>query len=128
MTTPQDPGTPENPPPGGFPPPPPEGYGQPPAGYGPPPPYGQQPPPGYGQYGAPAQGTNTLAIIALVSAFFCAPAAIVMGFIARGQIKQRGGSGAGLALAAIIIGSASMVLGLLVVAGGGLMAGAGAGL
>ncbi len=114
---PQQPSDPFAPPPeGGTPPPPPAqpaGYGPPP-GY-PPPNYG---PPGYGQqpaygYPAPTAGTNTLAIIALVASFFCSPAGLVMGFIARGQIKQSGQGGSGIALAAIIISAVSIVVGVL---------------
>jgi hypothetical protein len=45
-----------------------------------------------------------LAIIAFVSAFLCGPAGLVMGFLARQQVKERNEGGEGLALAAIIIG------------------------
>jgi hypothetical protein len=94
--------------------PPPSGYGPPP-GYPPQPAYGQpaygQPaygPPGYGPppgyppaYGAP---TNTMAILALVLAFVFAPAGLILGIIARKQIKQTGEQGEGLALAGVIVG------------------------
>lgn len=128
MTAPQDPfaapGD-DDRPSGGAP-----GYGQQPSGqqpgYGQQPQYGQQPAyseqPAYGQpaYGyAPARsGTSGLAIGAFVAAFFCAPAGIIMGFIARNQIKTSGQGGNGLALAAIIIGIVSIVLGVLVVGAG----------
>src|SRR3954452_23586293 len=85
--------------------PPPPGYG-PPSGYGPPPGY---PPPGYGPppY-APSQAwgrpTNTMAILALVMAFVFAPAGLILGIIARKQIRQTGEDGDGLALAGIIVG------------------------
>ena len=117
MTEPQDPfATPDQPPAqppaGGYPPPPPpvsaSDYGQPA--------YGQ---PGYGQ----SAKTNTLAIIALIAAFICSPAGIIMGFIARSQIKQRGERGDGLALAAIIIGFAIIVLNIALVATGGFHTG-----
>jgi uncharacterized protein DUF4190 len=92
-----------------------ESAGQPTAGYG------QQPPPGYGQqqygygpmpgyapgYGAPAYGprpTNTMAILALVLAFVFAPAGLVLGIMARKQIRQTGEEGDGLALAGMIVG------------------------
>jgi len=80
----------------------PEGQ-QPPGAYPPPPPlqpneYGQ--PPAYGQ----PRKTNTLAIVALVAAFFCSPAGIIMGLISKNQIKQRGEGGDGLATAAIVVG------------------------
>jgi hypothetical protein len=105
-----------------------QGYGQQPA-YGQPtgqPGYGQQPygQPQYGQqpysqqpYGQPAYGqqpgyapqayarpTNTMAILALVMAFVFAPAGLILGIVARRQIKQTGEEGDGLALAGIIVG------------------------
>jgi len=84
------------------------GYGQP--GYGPvpgyPPGYG---PPGYAPPGYPfppyARPTNMMAILALVLAFVFAPAGLVLGIIARRQIRQTGEQGDGLALAGIIIGA-----------------------
>ena len=104
------------PPPGGTPDPyqPQQPYGQPydpsaPASgqpYGQPQ-YGQQP--GYGQPYAqqpysPAAPTNTMAILALVFAFVFAPAAIVMGHVAKKQIRQTGESGEGLATAGLWLG------------------------
>ncbi|MCF6736397.1 DUF4190 domain-containing protein [Blastococcus sp. KM273129] len=81
-------------------------YGGTTPGYGPPPGYGQPygPPPGYGppQWGRP---TNTLAILALVMAFVFAPAGLVLGIVARRQIRRTGEDGAGLALAGIIVGA-----------------------
>jgi hypothetical protein len=77
----------------------------PPPGYGPPPAY---PPPGYGPPGYPPAGwgrpTNTVAILALVMAFVFAPAGLVLGIVARKQIRQTGEDGDGLALAGIIVG------------------------
>lgn len=77
-------------------------YGQPAYGqqYGQPA-YGQQP-----GYAAPAYGrpTNTMAILALVMAFVFAPAGVILGIIARKQIRQTGEDGSGLALAGIIVG------------------------
>jgi hypothetical protein len=78
----------------------------PPAGYGPP----GYPPPGYTTPGYPPSGfyrppTNTLAVLALVFAFVIAPAGIVLGVMARKQIRQTGEEGDGLALAGIIVGS-----------------------
>jgi hypothetical protein len=61
------------------------------------------PPPYYG-YPPPPRGTNTMAILALVFAFVFAPAAIVLGHIARKQIQQTGEDGDGMALAGMIIG------------------------
>jgi len=87
---------------------PPPGYGSPPA-YGPPP--GQAPHPGYGPppgYAPPPwawrRPTNPLAILSLVLAFVFAPAGLVLGIIARRQIKQTQEDGDGLALAGIIVG------------------------
>jgi hypothetical protein len=102
-------------------------YGQPPTSgqpYGQPPtsdPYGQQQqygqPPAYGQppYGAqpgyppqpiyvPVAGTNTMAILALVFAFICSPVAIVLGHLAKKQIRQTGEQGDGLATAGLWLG------------------------
>jgi hypothetical protein len=95
-------------------------YGQPTSGqpssgqpYGQPPPYGQQPyggQQGYGQpmYGqapyAPVATTNTMAILALVFAFVFSPAAIVMGHVAKKQIRQTGEQGEGLATAGLWLG------------------------
>jgi hypothetical protein len=116
----------------------PPGYGQPPPGYGqqgysqqayaqqgyPPPGYPAPgyPPPGYAPPGYPATAirpTNTMAILALVFAFVFAPAAIVLGVLARRQIRETGEQGDGLALAGIIVGSiltamfALMVIGMI---------------
>jgi hypothetical protein len=63
----------------------------------------------------PARPTNTLAIIALIAAFVVAPVGIILGFIAKNQIKQTGENGAGLAKAAIIVGIVLTVLWLLIV-------------
>jgi len=79
-------------------------YGQQPYGQQP---YGQQPPygqPGYGQPYAPGPSTNTMAILALVFAFVFAPAAIVMGHVAKKQIRQTGEGGDGLATAGLWLG------------------------
>jgi hypothetical protein len=78
-------------------------YGTPQAG-----PYG---PPPYGYPYPPMQmGTNTLAILALVFAFIFAPAAIVMGVIARKQIRRTGEQGMGLATAGLVCGIVFSVL------------------
>ncbi len=64
-------------------------------------PYGGQPyPPPY----APVASTNTMAILALVFAFIFAPAAIVLGHIAKKQIRQSGEQGEGLATAGLWLG------------------------
>jgi len=111
------------PPPAGPPPGSPGPYGQP--GYAQPGPayaqpgYGQQgyaqpgyappgyPPPGYGPPGYPpvyVRPTNTMAILALVMAFVFAPAGLILGIVARKQIRETGEDGDGLALAGIIVG------------------------
>ena len=66
-------------------------------------PWGQQqwgqptyPPPG--QYGPPAGGgTNVLAILSLVLAFVFAPAGVVLGHLAKRQIRRTGEAGDQLA-------------------------------
>ncbi len=58
-------------------------------------------PPGY----AWRRPTNGLAIAALVVAFVLAPAGIVLGVVARKQIRQTGEEGDGLALAGIVVGA-----------------------
>jgi hypothetical protein len=84
--------------------PPPAPQGNPPPGYGPPgyPPPGYGPPPGYPS--AYPRPTNTMAILALVMAFVFAPAGLVLGIVARRQIRETGEDGDGLALAGIIVG------------------------
>jgi len=93
-------------------------YGQvPPPGYGPPPGY---PPPGYGApgYPPPAWGrpTNTMAIVALVMAFVFAPAGLILGIVARKQIRRTGEDGDGLALAGIIVGGIVTAIFVLIIA------------
>ena len=61
--------------------------------------------------------TNTLAIIALIAAFVVAPAGIIIGFIAKGQIKQSGEAGGGLATAGIILGFVFTILYILLIVG-----------
>ena len=81
--------------------PPPPGSGPP---YGAQPAYGQQP---YGQqpYGyAPVATPNTMAILALVFAFIFSPAAIVLGHLAKRQIRQTGEQGEGMATAGLWLG------------------------
>ena len=96
------------------------GYGQP--AYGPPA-YGQSAP-GYGApgYGPPpgyapqwARPTNTMAILSLVLAFVFAPAGLVLGILARKQIRRTGEQGDGLALAGIIVGGIFSAIFLLMI-------------
>jgi hypothetical protein len=55
-------------------------------------------------YQSPAPGTSGLAIAAMVSVFVFGPLAVLLGHMARRQIRRTGQSGAGLALGALIIG------------------------
>jgi Domain of unknown function (DUF4190) len=89
---------------------------------GPPDPYGQQPPSKdsdpyaqqpYPQYGAPAAGTNIMAILSLIFAFVFAPVGIVLGHIAKKQIKETHEEGDGLATAGLVISYIFTGLGLL---------------
>lgn len=98
-------------------------YGQAPYGQAP---YGQQPygQPAYGQPGYPtAPKTNLLAILSLVAALvglFTAGVGsivgLILGFLARSQIKQRAEAGSGLATAGIIISIITLVLGIIGIA------------
>ena len=80
------------------------GYGAP--GYGPP---GYGPPPGYPPF-AYRRPTNTMAILALVFIFVFSPASLVLGLVARRQIRETGEQGDGMALAGIIVGGISVGL------------------
>ena len=51
-----------------------------------------------------APPTNGMAIAALILAFVFYPLGIILGHVARGQIKRTGEAGKGLATAALIIG------------------------
>jgi len=91
----------------GQPPPGQQGWGQPS--------WGQ---PGQGQpgWGHPGQGyypvpqTNVLAILSLVMAFVFAPAGLVLGIIAKSQIRQTGEQGEGLATAGIVISAVFLAI------------------
>ena len=78
--------------------------GQPPA-YGPPAPYGYPPP-----YGYPvARRTNGLAIASMVLGILWiywigSILALVFGYVARKQIRERGETGGGMATAGIVLG------------------------
>ena len=102
------------------------GYGPPPGhgaagyhqpghapGYGPPP--GHAPgygPPGYAPGYAPGwrRPTNGLAIAAVVTIFFFPPLSLLLGLMARQQIRQTGEEGDGLALAGIIVGGLAVAV------------------
>ena len=66
--------------------------------------------------GGAVAGTNVMAILALVFAFIFAPAAIVLGAVAKRQIRQTGEQGAGLAKAGFWLGIVFTLLGVLWVA------------
>ena len=73
--------------------------GQPPYGQ----PYGQ---PGYGGPGygrAPAGGARLMAILSLIFAFVFPPAGIVLGHLARRQIKVTGEDGGSLSTAGLVL-------------------------
>lgn len=68
-------------------------------------------------YTAPGERWNVLAIVGFVlSLLGFNIVAIVLGFVGLSQIKRTGEKGRGLALAAVIIGIASIVLGILFIA------------
>lgn len=100
-------------------------YGQP-QPFGQPQPYGQAPygqspyaPPPYMGYGPPQPTTNGLAIASLICSIgglvtcISAPVGIVLGHIARKQIRQTGEQGEGLAVAGLWVGYILTGLGLL---------------
>ena len=102
----------------------PQNPNQPPAyGENPPPPYSppsypQSAPPAYGApvyqagTGAPVPG-RTLGIVAFVLSFFAQLFGLILGIVALVQSKKAG-RGNGFAIAAIIIGAISVVVGLIV--------------
>ncbi|MDM4722356.1 DUF4190 domain-containing protein [Micromonospora sp. WMMA1363] len=115
---------PSQPPPPGYDPsqPPPPGYdpGQPPPPHGAPAgqPYG--PPPPYPPYGPPAaagRGMNVLAILSLVFAFVFAPAGIVLGHLAKRQLRTSGEEGEQLATWGLILSYVFTGLGVLACCG-----------
>ncbi|MEV4847172.1 DUF4190 domain-containing protein [Micromonospora matsumotoense] len=129
-TEPPQSGPPAEPPPWEQPPPGEQPWGQPtpaePPWGQPPPggqPWGQQqwgqptyPPPG--QYGPPAGGgTNVLAILSLVLAFVFAPAGVVLGHLAKRQIRRTGEAGDQLATWGLVLSYAFTVIGVLVCCG-----------
>jgi hypothetical protein len=61
---------------------------------------------------APEPKLNTLSWISVVVAFIAAPVAIVLGLVARSQIRRTGERGKGLALAGTILGSVFTVIGV----------------
>jgi len=68
---------------------------------------GERPPAGFAPpiaMPSAAGRTNTLAILALVFAIIGSIVGLILGYVARSQIRRTGEAGAGLALAAIVIG------------------------
>ncbi|WP_374946383.1 DUF4190 domain-containing protein [Agreia sp.] len=68
------------------------------------------------QYNAPAEKYNVIAIVGFIASFFINIVGIILGFVALSQIKRTGERGRGLAIAGIIIGFASILVGILAVA------------
>jgi hypothetical protein len=63
---------------------------------------------------APAvRGTNVMAILSLVFAFVFSPVGIVLGHIAKKQIRQTGEQGSGLATAGLVLSYIFTILGIL---------------
>lgn len=82
--------------------------------YPPAPPYGQAGPYGYQYDGRPAvEGTNGLAITALVTGLTCClwPAALGFGIAALVQLRRRRQRGRGLAIAGVVLGMLGLVFG-----------------
>jgi hypothetical protein len=76
-------------------------------------PYAPPPPPGYAPYGYPpyprSRGTNGLAVASMVVGILWiywigSIVALVLGYIARRQIRQSGEGGDGMAVAGIVLG------------------------
>jgi peptidyl-prolyl cis-trans isomerase B (cyclophilin B) len=80
------------------------------------------PPPVY----VAAPQTNGMAIAALILVFFFFPLGIVLGHVARGQIKRTGEGGRGLATAALIIGYLQVALTVAVVGAAAVLVALGA--
>lgn len=79
------------------------------------PPYAPQVP--YGQYGPPGPGTNVLAILALVFAFVFPLAGIVLGHLAKRQIRRTGEQGDQLATWGLVLSYIFTVLSVLACCG-----------
>ncbi|MGY4856976.1 DUF4190 domain-containing protein [Cryobacterium sp. AP23] len=67
--------------------------------------YGFPAAPGTSPLGGPvAPRTNTLAIVSLITGFFCSIAAVITGHLALGQIRRTRETGKGLAIAGLVLG------------------------
>ncbi|MEU5693699.1 DUF4190 domain-containing protein [Actinosynnema sp. NPDC020468] len=73
------------------------------------------PPPGYYPPPMPPRGTNGLAIASLILAFVFAPVGIVLGIMARNQIRRTGEDGMGLATAGMILSIVFTAIGIIAV-------------
>lgn len=63
-----------------------------------------------------ATGTNSMAIVALITSLTVAPLGIVFGHIALSQIKQTGQDGRGMAIAGLVLGYVTVVAWIVIVA------------
>ncbi|MEU5938514.1 DUF4190 domain-containing protein [Micromonospora sp. NPDC047548] len=113
----EQPGQPTGQPPGGQQPEQQQWGQQPHQQWGQQPPYPPQGP--YGQYGPPrgGGGPNTMAILSLVFAFLFAPAGIVLGHLAKRQIRRTGEEGDQLATWGLILSYVFTAIGLLACCG-----------
>lgn len=73
-----------------------------------------------------APPTNGMAIAALILAFVFYPLGIILGHVARGQIKRTGEGGKGLATAALVIGYLQLAVTVGVIAMAAILVAAGA--
>jgi uncharacterized membrane protein len=60
-----------------------------------------------------SQRFNVLSIVGFIFAFIISIVGVVLGFIALSQIRRTGERGRGLAIAAVIIGLASIVISII---------------
>lgn len=107
-----DPQTPDVPPPPAYGSPPPAAYNAtpPPAAQ---PTYAAAPPAPYGAPATPTIPGKTMGIVAFILSFFIQPVALILGIVALVQSRKAGHKN-GWALAAIIISSVLIVIGIIV--------------
>jgi peptidyl-prolyl cis-trans isomerase B (cyclophilin B) len=70
--------------------------------------------------------TNGLAIASLILVFVFFPLGIILGHLARGQIKRTGEGGKGLATAALVIGYSPIIIAIVVFIGAAILVAFGA--
>ena len=70
--------------------------------------------------------TNGLAIASLILVFFFFPLGIILGHLARGQIKRTGERGKGLATAALLIGYSPILVFMAILVVDAILVGLGA--